>query len=304
MTKFKLIARKSDDVEDVLDVLNEHKQTLDDLRIAVEYMEDDEILNLEDVEGNSCAFVLDNFEGEVFESLKERNARIWSPHVLSQCFSVSKPLPKTPLIVHSFAFEGTCVSFSGMTKEEKEELARKVEMMCGAVTPNFYQTNDLLIAETLDTTAQKYLAAIMWKIPIVRPEIVDHMWKCGANAESLKNAKFLKEFNVPVFKGCVVCTSGLSPHERTLLGQLVEENGGKYSAAMEKNVCTHLVLNAPSGEKYKFASSFGVKPVTPSWLRRCIENGIRYHERRYHPDPEIANKKRSVLKETSKTNKV
>ncbi|CAD5230956.1 unnamed protein product [Bursaphelenchus xylophilus] len=283
-------------------MLSECKQRLEQMHVALEYLEDQEILDIDEVDNQQSAFIINTFDGQIFDHLQEKNARIWSHHLLSQCLSQSKPLPKTPLVLHSLAFEGTAISLSGMNKEKKTELKKKAEMMGGTVLPNFYSTTDLLVAETLDTTAQKYLAAVKWKIPIVRPEFIDKVWSQCANPTSLKDPKFLKEYRVPVFKGCIICTSGLNPQERTIVGQLVENHGGKYVAEMAKDVCTHLVVVSPAGEKYKFASLWGIKVVTPTWLRRCVETGMRFHERKFHPDPEIASRTRkSVQKPTKPT---
>lgn len=42
------------------------------------------------------------------------------------------------------------------------------------------------------------------------------------------------------------------------MGQLIEENGGKYSVEMVKGECTHLIVAAPQGEKYKHAKMWGI----------------------------------------------
>uniref|UniRef100_A0A914P2R9 BRCT domain-containing protein n=1 Tax=Panagrolaimus davidi TaxID=227884 RepID=A0A914P2R9_9BILA len=53
---------------------------------------------------------------------------------------------------------------------------------------------------------------------------------------------------------------------------------------MEQKTCTHLLLDSKDGEKYRKAVEWKtVKIVTLKWLMKCVEDGIRYEEDKYHP---------------------
>ena len=68
--------------------------------------------------------------------------------------------------------------------------------------------------------------------------------------------------------------SGVSLQERVLLGQLIEENGGKFRGDMERYKCTHLLTDRNSGEKFRKAVEWGweaIKVVRVAWLTKCIE---------------------------------
>lgn len=67
-------------------------------------------------------------------------------------------------------------------------------------------------------------------------------------------------------------------NERTIIGQAIEENGGVYSMDMVRGVCTHLVTDKTSGDKYKFATKWGdIRIATTRWVRKCIEQ-VNFYE--------------------------
>jgi DNA replication regulator DPB11 len=66
--------------------------------------------------------------------------------------------------------------------------------------------------------------------------------------------------------------SGIEMNERTVIGQAIEENGGRYTMDMERGICTHLITDKTNGDKYKFALQWGeIHLVTSRWLRKCLE---------------------------------
>jgi hypothetical protein len=66
--------------------------------------------------------------------------------------------------------------------------------------------------------------------------------------------------------------SGVEMDERTIIGQAIEENAGKYVMDMQKGACTHLISDKTSGNKYKFALKWGgVYVVTTRWLRKSLD---------------------------------
>lgn len=97
------------------------------------------------------------------------------------------------------------------------------------------------------------------KRDVVRPEIVDAVWNTGHNTPFLDDLKFLKAYSPQLFKGCVMCTSGLNPSERMVVGGLVELHGGRYVVEMAKGECTHLITSRTVGEKYKYAELWQIK---------------------------------------------
>lgn len=83
-------------------------------------------------------------------------------------------------------------------------------------------------------------------------------------------------------------------NERNIIGQAIEENGGKYAMDMEKGICTHLITDKIVGDKYKYANLWGdIHVVNTRWLRKCLERKMRLPESYYHPDPSIRKQDRT-----------
>lgn len=67
-----------------------------------------------------------------------------------------------------------------------------------------------------------------------------------------------------------------------MLQAFITQNGAEYHADMTKNA-THLVALKPEGEKYKYASLWGLKLVTKEWIQDSIERGMVLEENLYGP---------------------
>ena len=67
----------------------------------------------------------------------------------------------------------------------------------------------------------------------------------------------------------------MSAADRTYIGQLIEEFGGRFTLDLARKVCTHLIIEGTTGAKYKAAKSWGIHIVTHRWLRRCVDRVSR-----------------------------
>lgn len=74
--------------------------------------------------------------------------------------------------------------------------------------------------------------------------------------------------------GVVACLTGLTADRKEELHDLVERLGGRYTRELNTAKTTHLVAEAPSGDKYRTAVASGrVVVVAPSWLEACERAG-------------------------------
>lgn len=62
----------------------------------------------------------------------------------------------------------------------------------------------------------------------------------------------------------------MGAEEKHELEMKIKNNGGTYNADMEYGVVTHLVAQAPEGQKYKAALDWGVFVVDPKWISSSI----------------------------------
>lgn len=72
-------------------------------------------------------------------------------------------------------------------------------------------------------------------------------------------------FPVPAFYNCRVCVTGLDWNKRKEVETYVTDHGGEYVKNLTSD-CTHLVANAPEGNKYEFAVANSIPVVSLDWV--------------------------------------
>ena len=73
----------------------------------------------------------------------------------------------------------------------------------------------------------------------------------------------------------------------------MKKNGGEYRGDLNKEV-THLIANRPSGQKYTYAKSWGLRIVSLEWLQQSLERGMILDEQLYDPLMEAADRGRDA----------
>jgi hypothetical protein len=92
-------------------------------------------------------------------------------------------------------------------------------------------------ALVLPPTLPARIAAVAFRIPSLLPSQAGQLLPYDSH-------------RVGPFLGLVVCLSGLLAADKATLAAVVTAGGGLHSPALDKK-CTHLVVNAPEGAKYK-----------------------------------------------------
>ncbi|KAL7711634.1 Topbp1 [Entamoeba marina] len=69
---------------------------------------------------------------------------------------------------------------------------------------------------------------------------------------------------------CVVCVSGYTTDERSLLRGMIEMCGGTYMEDMESRSVTYLISKGLVSEKAKHAMRWGVPVLSHQWLFDCL----------------------------------
>ncbi|GIY17018.1 DNA topoisomerase 2-binding protein 1-A [Caerostris extrusa] len=78
-------------------------------------------------------YIIDPFEGEVFEHLKTANCRLVGPLCILYCLQHGDILPKRPNPVYSVSMRKITVSCSNISNDLREDLRHKIELMGGLV---------------------------------------------------------------------------------------------------------------------------------------------------------------------------
>jgi twin BRCT domain len=155
---------------------------------------------------------------------------------------------------------------------------RAVKTLGGTYTRNLDHNTTHLVAAS--TSGAKYAAAVAEQVQIVT---ADWALDCEKQQCQLPAA----DYEVPVFLGVTVCTTGLSLQRRAAISELVTLHGGSYQGHMDETV-THLIADAPNGAKYEAAvNSTTCTAVGASWLEACEAARKRVLEAQ-HPVPAAA----------------
>lgn len=234
----------------------------------------------QDLGNDKSLFVLDVFSGKCFEFLLAKKKRIFGPICIMQCLEKMIPAPNVYHPVYSLAMHGVAVSCTSISKPVRERVYQLVERMGGITLKDFTSAVTHLV--TKEVGSKKYAIACDLNKVIVLPSWVEESWektqRCNFDA---KDSSFVAVHLCPIFKGCMICVSGVQADRRKEIQSAVEEHGGEYSAELRMNSTTHLLVEKPMGQKYEFASRWNKPCVHPKWLFDCIEAGHWLSESSY-----------------------
>ncbi|XP_073980533.1 epithelial cell transforming 2 pebble isoform X2 [Rhodnius prolixus] len=194
-----------------------------------------------DAPANSTVFVLEDFSGPLFDSLKEKEHRILGPTSLKELAEQKKKLPENPRPLYSLAMEGVVVCFTGFRK--KEELARLILLihnMGGSIRKEMSLKVTHLIANCCG--GDKYKYAIAFRVPIMSVEWVHNAWAMRTQVGFNAHIHGFAEYKLKPFHGARVCFLGFPEDERKHMADILIENGG-LPTDIEDPACTHVVVD-------------------------------------------------------------
>lgn len=162
---------------------------------------------------NEIMFVLDAFEGPVYEYLSKNNYRIISPYVIKYCDDdCPEPFETIPLRAHplfSQCMRNIIVTATSLPTETRKALEAKVMKMCGNYSSGLNHTVKVLIAGSVLT--DKYKAAARLSIPVVRPDWVENCWTTYQyNFVRADSPELLRRYALPIFHNLMITCSGVS----------------------------------------------------------------------------------------------
>ncbi|CAL1290613.1 unnamed protein product [Larinioides sclopetarius] len=227
-------------------------------------------------------YVMDPFEGEVFEHLKTLSCRILGPLSILYCLQSNNSLPKRPKPVYSVAMRKITVSCSNINSEKREDMRYKIELMGGFFSKDLTKSVTHLIVG--EVGSKKYRVAANFGLSIMMPDWVEDVWETGQHQLLHALDKAYDKYKCPVFRGLVITVSQLTVNERSSIQSLVEENGGSYLAPLKANQTTHLVLTEPTGDKYRYAKNWKIFCVNINWVYDSVKTGYCQDENLYKID--------------------
>lgn len=192
-----------------------------------------------------------------------------------------KPLPISKYPIYSRVLEGLCISSTGFSAPKKHQVEAIVQYMGGNFLLELTSMTHYLVAS--EVGSEKYFVACKRSIPVVRADWLLACWKdCALVSPHVRVHVCLRstvhspapqDYLLSPLAGLSFCVTGLSAPARASVEMLVRQHGGRYSADLTRK-CTHLLANAPVGNKFNYAVFWGIPVVRPEWLAECINVGI------------------------------
>lgn len=137
-----------------------------------------------------------------------------------------------------------------------------------------------------DNNFEGYNDALQNNVAVVTPQWVHAAIRNG----HVHRPRFYSPDPAKFLSGLVVCTSGLTKHDREVVLGGAVAFGADYRNDLTVDV-THLITMAAEGKKYETImekAEIGIKAVLPQWLYDCVKFQRRIDEAEYlFPEPKL-----------------
>ncbi|XP_075979975.1 mutagen-sensitive 101 [Anticarsia gemmatalis] len=219
-------------------------------------------------------FVLSEFEGPMYEKLQATKCLLVGPRCLSCCLTEGTPIPSGPEPVFTIAMRGLVVTASGLSKQQKENIKKKVHWMGGIYSTVLTDDTTHLVSDTV--LSDKYVKSVEKGIPVMAITWIEAVWEASLRLNVSGSSPDFFIHKLPPFTNLQVTTSGISKKEKQLIMKLVNEHGGTFSGAFQSETTDVVVLTKEGigSEKYKAALEYGKAVVLPAWVKDSAAKGI------------------------------
>uniref|UniRef100_A0A4W3GHJ6 Epithelial cell transforming 2 n=1 Tax=Callorhinchus milii TaxID=7868 RepID=A0A4W3GHJ6_CALMI len=212
-------------------------QALQELKISFIKSEGAEDFGHEENAEFETLYVLGEFEGQIYDTLRKTDGRILGPPVVLHCAQKGEPLPFTSRPLYCTGMLNLVLCFTGF---RKENLVTLVHHMGGTIRKEYTGKVTHLVAKS--TQSDKFRIAVSMGTPIMKEEWICKAWEnrneFGFHAAG---AEFQNGFKVLPFHDCTLSFIGFSDEEMRSMEEMTEMQGGRYLPLGDEK-CTHLVV--------------------------------------------------------------
>jgi hypothetical protein len=228
----------------------------------------------------STMFVLENFEGDVYNSLCKQKQSLLGPLALQQLSNKSEPLPDNTRPLFNLSMTGVVVCFTGFrNKSDLASLVPLIHHMGGSIRKNLSQKVTHLIANVC--TGEKYQYAAVFKVPAMNPQWVYASWEKRHDINfSATLDVFVAEYKLKPFHGAKVCFVGFAEDEKKHMTDILLSNGGTVST-VDDPCCTHVVVDESSVAERPETCSPKIFVVKAEWFWTSVQKELCLDEKDY-----------------------
>ncbi|XP_031281662.1 DNA topoisomerase 2-binding protein 1-A isoform X3 [Pistacia vera] len=229
--------------------------------------------------------VISSSDHEKFEDLRAKGCNLLGPQCVLSCAKENRSFPKQGFTC-CLAMDGVKVLASGFDMDEKVKVEKLVTAMGGVLqTKASLDVNFVIVKNVL---AAKY----KWALNTLKKPIVTINWlsQCWNEHRVVPQ----ESYRVLPFSGLMICVTRIPADKRKEIEKLIIQNGGKYSPELTKK-CTHLICDAPEGDKYKVAQRWGhIHIVNRKWFDQSVARRACLNEESYTVQGGSVSSKKSV----------
>ncbi|XP_059630648.1 uncharacterized protein LOC132273665 isoform X2 [Cornus florida] len=218
--------------------------------------------------------IISSNDHEKFDDLRSKGCNLLGPQCVLSCAKEHRALPNQGFTC-CLAMDGVKLLASGFEMDEKVEIGRLVTSMGGVLHSKASMDVSFVIVKNVLAAKYKWASNILKK-PVVT---INWLYQCWKEHRVVPQDLY----RVLPFSGLTICVTRIPADERKEMEKIIIENGGKYSAELTKK-CSHLVCDAPEGDKYKVAKRWGhIHIVSRKWFDQSVARRACLNEESYPP---------------------
>lgn len=219
-------------------------------------------------------FILEEFDGKVFDDLQTTPALIVGPRCLLVCLLDCAKIPLYTSPVYITAMRDLYICCSGFEVAQKDKMKTLISYMGGYYMKELNIECNYLISSTIKST--KYEQAVINSIPVMQAEWIDAVWRAGKTKSILATDIIFEKYKLPIFYGANISASGLSSSQRDEILKLVTENGGNFQKSFKSSSTDILIItkDGTTSEKYKAAIRYKKDVLLPEWIYDSVKKGF------------------------------
>ncbi|XP_050045914.1 protein ECT2-like isoform X1 [Dermacentor andersoni] len=236
-------------------------------------------------------FVVERFEGPLFEQLKQRSL-VLSSLLIVQCAERSMPFPDKGRPIYNLSMDGLVIVFTGFkSRTELCELLLLSHYMGASVRDKFSSRNVThCVADSV--TSAKYELCDALDIPIMKKEWLLEAWAHRDEKDFSVTSESMMKLRLEAFRGLQLAFLGFADDERQHMEEVALANGAHVVEPTDAG-CHFLVVDDsnPVAPVVPTDISPKVQVVKSEWFwasiqhARCFMAGAYYYE---HQAPMVA----------------
>lgn len=228
---------------------------------------------------DDTVFVVENFDGDIFQQLRRGRCRILGPPVIIKCARDKERLPSNQRPLYCTTMNQLILCFTGFkVKEDLSRLADLIHHMGGSIRKDFSFRITHLVANC--TSGDKFRTAVSMGTPIMHMNWVLKTWElCSDIDASATDEKFMCHKLSP-FYFSTLSFLGFCRDEQRHMEEVTFKNGGTCAEAGAPT-CTHLVVAEHSVKTILFETHPKLLIVKSEWFWASIQMDVCADESLY-----------------------